>query len=297
MRPAKRPGLGKWPEPLWKSYLLPSDRASARPLTSPPAGNLDLDLTGRAGAPAPSKPGTALLGASIGLVAIGTGLLGLSFARHARPLVLVSLLSIGSAIIALALGHGSSALKGGSNAMPAPARATMGPFVRSHPGISRTATFANPGAGETCPLPSAWPDAGIVAPQNTGRSSYSNGAVNYYGPGDGIWGRVDQSECGHGPITRNGSIVAQVTPLTATDPWAKPQVLKQSAAIADAYAVIVVTPANGVKVQYGSNNKYPGWGLQFPDRMAEADPTQLQVQGACLDLRVTGTEVERRPMR
>ncbi len=297
MRPAKRPGLGKWPEPLWKSYLLPSDRGSARPLTLPPAGNLDLDLSGRAGAPAPSKPVTALLAASIGLVAIGTALLGLGFARHAKPVVLISLLSIASAIIALALGHGSSGLRGGSSAMPVPARATMGPFVRSHPGISRTATFAHPSAGETCPLPSAWPDAGIVTAQNTGRSSDSNGAFTYYGPGDGICGIGDQSEFGRGPITRHGSIVAQVTPLTATEPWAKPQIFEQSAATADAYAVIAVTPANGVKVQYGSNNKCPGWGLEFPDPLAEADPAQLQVQDACLDLRVTGTDVERRPVR
>ena len=58
--------------------------------------------------------------------------------------------------------------------------------------------------------------------------------------------------------------MAQVTPLTATEPWAKPQIFEQSAATADAYAVIAVTPANGVKVQYGSNNKCPGWGLSFP---------------------------------
>jgi hypothetical protein len=297
VRLAKQPGLGKWPEPLWKSYLLPSDRATARPLTSPPAGSSDLDLSGRAGAQAPSKPGTALLAASIGLVAIGTGLLGLGFARHARPVVLVSLLSIGSAIIALALGHGQSGLKGGSSAKPMPAHPTMGPFVRSHPGISRTATFANTSASDTGPLPSAWPDAGIAAPQRTGEPGCPNGAFTYYAPGDDIWERGDQTKCSRGPITRNGSIVAQVTPLTAPDPWAKPQIFKQSAAAADAFAVIAVTPANGVKVQYGSNNRYPAWDLQFPDRLAEADPGQLQVRSACLDLRVTGTEAERRPMR
>ena len=297
MRPAKRPGLGKWPEPLWKNYLLPSDRATARPLTSPPAGSLDLDLSGGAGAQAPSKPGTALVAAAIGLVAIGTGLLALGFARHARPVVLVSLLSIGSAIIALALGQGASGLKGGSSAKPMPARPTMGPFVRSRPRISRTTTFANASVSETRPLPSSWPDAVIVTPQSSGRSSYSKGASTYYAPGDGIWERGDQSKCSRGPITRNGSIVAQVTPLTATDPWAKPQIFEQSAATADAYGVIAVTPANGVKVQYGSNNRYPVWGLQFPDRLAEADPGQLQGRSACLDLRITGTEAERRPMR
>ena len=173
----------------------------------------------------------------------------------------------------------------------------MGPFVRSHLGISRPATFANSSVSDTRPLPSAWPDAGIVTPQSTGRPSYSNGAFTYYAPGDGIWGRGDQSKCSRGPITRNGSIVAQVTPLTATDLWAKPQIFRQSGATSDAHAVIAVTPANGVKVRYGSNNKYPGWGLQFPGRLAEADPAQLQVQSGCLDLRVTGTEVERRPMR
>jgi hypothetical protein len=112
MRPSKRPGLGKWPEPLWKSYLLPSDRPSARPLTSRPVDDLNLDLGGRTGAEAPFKPGAALLAGAIGLMAIGTALLALGFAHRARPLVFVSLLFIGSAIVALVLFHGSSGLKG-----------------------------------------------------------------------------------------------------------------------------------------------------------------------------------------
>ena len=80
-----------------------------------------------------------------------------------------------------------------------------------------------------------------------GSASYSNGVFTVNGGGADIWGGTDQFNYVSQPLTGNGSIVARVTAQGDTDRWAKSGVMiKQSTATGSNYAMLAVTPGNGI---------------------------------------------------
>jgi regulation of enolase protein 1 (concanavalin A-like superfamily) len=67
-------------------------------------------------------------------------------------------------------------------------------------------------------------------------------------------------------LTGNGSIVARVTSQSNTDPWAKSGVMiKQSTTSGSSYALLAVTPGNGIAFQYGFNSDVSGGSYSFPN--------------------------------
>ena len=61
--------------------------------------------------------------------------------------------------------------------------------------------------------------------------------------------------------------MARVTSQSDTDPWAKAGVMiKQSTASGSPYALLGVTPGNGIAFQYGFNARRGGRELQLPER-------------------------------
>ena len=96
--------------------------------------------------------------------------------------------------------------------------------------------WVNLGTGQTETLtetvvPSPWTDSDVGSPATAGSASYSNGVFTVNGGGADIWGGTDQFNYVSQPLTGNGSIVAQVTAQSDTDPWAKAGVMiKQSTA-------------------------------------------------------------------
>ena len=68
------------------------------------------------------------------------------------------------------------------------------------------------------------------------------------------------------PLTGNASIVARVTSQSNTDPWAKAGVMiKQSTATGSNYALLAVTPGNGVDFQSDFNSSTSGGSYTFPN--------------------------------
>ena len=68
------------------------------------------------------------------------------------------------------------------------------------------------------------------------------------------------------PLTGNATIVARVTSQSDTDPWAKAGVMiKQSTASGSPYALLAVTPGNGIAFQYGYNATVSGGSYSFPN--------------------------------
>ena len=67
-------------------------------------------------------------------------------------------------------------------------------------------------------------------------------------------------------LTGDGSIVARVTSQSDTDPWAKAGVMiKQSTTTGSPYALLGVTPGNGIDFQYGYNANVSGGSYTFPN--------------------------------
>jgi hypothetical protein len=115
-------------------------------------------------------------------------------------------------------------------------------------------------------VPSPWADGDVGAPTPAGSASYSGGVFTVNGGGSDIWGSADQFNYVSQPLTGNGSIVTRVTSQTNTSSWAKSGVMiKQSTTAGSAYALLAVTPGNGVAFQYGFNHSVAGGSYTFPN--------------------------------
>jgi regulation of enolase protein 1 (concanavalin A-like superfamily) len=125
--------------------------------------------------------------------------------------------------------------------------------VVSNAAGTATSTMAtltvNPPAGGS--LPSPWVDADVGAVGATGSASYSAGTFTVAGAGADIWGTADGFNFVYETLTGDGSIVAEVTGLGNTDPWAKAGVMIRETLNANsAFAETLVTPANGSTFQW-----------------------------------------------
>ena len=116
------------------------------------------------------------------------------------------------------------------------------------------------------PLPSPWADADVGSPAVAGSASYASGVFTVNGGGADIWGSSDQFNYVSQPLTGNATIVARVTSQSDTDPWAKAGVMiKQSTTSGSSYALLGVTPGNGIAFQYGYNASVSGGSYTFPN--------------------------------
>ena len=114
-------------------------------------------------------------------------------------------------------------------------------------------------------LPSPWADADVGSPAVAGSASYANGVFTVNGGGADIWGGTDQFNYVSQPLTGDGSIVARVTSQGDTDPWAKSGVMiKQSTATGTNYALLAVTPGNGIAFQSDFNYNVSGGSYTLP---------------------------------
>ena len=116
-------------------------------------------------------------------------------------------------------------------------------------------------------LPSPWTDTDVGSPALAGSASYDGTSVyTISGNGVDIWGSDDQFNYLSQPLTGNETIVARVTSQTAADPWSKAGVMiKQSTTAGSTYALLAVTPGNGVSFQYGFNQYTSGVNYTFPE--------------------------------
>ena len=121
-------------------------------------------------------------------------------------------------------------------------------------------------ASDSSGLPFPWTDSDVGSPAVAGSASYASGVFTVKGGGVDIWAGSDQFNYVSQPLTGNASIVARVTSQSDTDPWAKAGVMiKQSTASGSSYALLGVTPGNGIAFQYGFNASTSGGSYSFPN--------------------------------
>jgi hypothetical protein len=151
-----------------------------------------------------------------------------------------------------------------------PLTATIGMFVNAHNGSTSlgTASFDNvsfkPTGGGA--LPNPWLSADVGQTGLPGSSSYGNGVFTVKGAGNDIWGTDDQLQFAYRPLSGNGSIVANLTSLDNTDPWAKAGVMiKASTAVGSNYAMLAATPGNELHMEYNFTSDVDGGTYSFPN--------------------------------
>ena len=175
----------------------------------------------------------------------------------------------GSTITAYSSADGSSWTPVGATTISLTDPVTIGLFTTAHnAGALSTATFDNVSvtAGGSSALPSPWADADVGSPAVPGSASYASGVFTVNGSGADIWGGTDQFNYVSQPLTGDGTIVARVTSQSDTDPWAKAGVMiKQSTTGGSSYALLGVTPGNGITFQYGFNASTSGGSYSFPN--------------------------------
>src|SRR5258708_39113077 len=110
-------------------------------------------------------------------------------------------------------------------------------------------------------LPIGWSDEDIGFPSQAGSASEANGIWAVSGGGADIWGSSDQFNFAYESSTDSAVLVARVTGLSNTDPWAKAGVMFRDSNDPSAiYADVVATPGNGVSFQWrtstGGQSRY-----------------------------------------
>ena len=135
--------------------------------------------------------------------------------------------------------------------------------LASGPGKSATLTLASGSytvgtvAGTSVAISAAsagsLSDADIGSPALAGSASYnsSTGVWTQSGGGSDIWSTSDQFNFASTTITGDATLIAEITSLSNTDPWAKGGLMfRNTSAANSANVALVATPGNGVSFQW-----------------------------------------------
>src|SRR5262245_55145095 len=113
---------------------------------------------------------------------------------------------------------------------------------------SNQASATTPSGGGA--LPSPWLNADIGAVGAAGSASHSSGVFTVRGSGADIWGNADGFQFVYQTLNGNGQIVARVTAVQNTNPWAKAGVMiRETLAAGSRHAFMALTPGNGLAFQ------------------------------------------------
>lgn len=147
---------------------------------------------------------------------------------------------------------------------------TNGPGgTNTNTGPGSTSTNGSTIAG---PLPMPWTNSDVGTVQVVGDSTATNGTFEVSGSGADIWGTADAFQYAYQPFNGNGDIVAHVTSVSPTDPWAKAGVMiRESLSASSVHAMTVISSSAGSAFQArastgsytvnatGPNVKAPYW--------------------------------------
>jgi len=114
-----------------------------------------------------------------------------------------------------------------------------------------TCSTTNTSTSASGACPSGGTCADIGSPGVAGGQNLSNGAWTIQGAGGDIWNGADQFHYVWQSLTGDGNLSARVTAQANTDVWAKAGLmLRQSADPGAPFYDVLLTPGNGVNVQY-----------------------------------------------
>lgn len=102
----------------------------------------------------------------------------------------------------------------------------------------------------TSGLPSPWLTTDIGNVGIAGSAGFAEGIFTLSGSGGDIWNTADAFRYVYQPVSGNVEIIARVTGISNTDPWAKAGVMiRETLQSNSTHAMVVVTPGNGVAFQ------------------------------------------------
>jgi hypothetical protein len=117
----------------------------------------------------------------------------------------------------------------------------------SSPPSNQASATTQPGGAA---LPSPWLTSDIGSVGAAGSASHSSGVFTVRGSGADIWGTADGFRFVYQSLNGNGQIVARVTAVQNTDPWAKAGVMiRETLAAGSRHAFMALTPGNGLAFQ------------------------------------------------
>jgi hypothetical protein len=107
------------------------------------------------------------------------------------------------------------------------------------------------GDGALANIGYGWTDQDIGSPGRAGSASINAGTYSVNGGGKDIWGRIDQFNYVYQSSAGDLTITAQVSDQQNTNAWAKSGVMiRETTDPGSAYVFVVITPGNGVNMQY-----------------------------------------------
>jgi regulation of enolase protein 1 (concanavalin A-like superfamily) len=134
---------------------------------------------------------------------------------------------------------------------------------------SNTATVSLTVTAPGGPVPAPWATTDVGSPALAGSSTYDDlsGTFSVTGAGADVFTTNDQFRYVHRPLTGDGEVVARVTSQTNSHPSAKAGVMiKESTTAFSPYAMVGITPANGIKFQWSFNPESSSGGTYtLPD--------------------------------
>ena len=136
-------------------------------------------------------------------------------------------------------------------------------------GVKPAAIFAASPSVNTLPVP--WASSDIGAVKGPGTTDYSAGSFKVISNGIDIWGTADAFRYTYQTLAGNGSITTRVAAVEDTGGWAKVGVMVRETLNANSkQAMVMVTPGNGVDLQYrtstgGSSTSVAGPVVTAPE--------------------------------
>jgi uncharacterized repeat protein (TIGR03806 family) len=124
-------------------------------------------------------------------------------------------------------------------------------------------------------LPKGWTDTDIGNVGVSGEASYLNGLFNLMASGSDIWESADSFHFASRTLTGDGQIVAHISSLQYTDPWAKAGVMfRENSSSGSKYSMMAVTAHNSSVFQW---RPVPDQGTHNTDGTTDILPTWMRL--------------------
>ncbi len=180
----------------------------------------------------------------------------------------LKLVRTGNTFTGYVSGDGVSWNRVSSRTIAMPSSVTAGLFVNAHAQGSALGSAAFDRVSVTptdTSLPTGWAAADIGDASPGGSTTAAGGTFTVSGGGRDIWGTVDEGHFAWQKLDGDGTVVARLSGLEATNDWAKAGLMiKQSATAGDPYGAVLVTKNHGVHLQSQFNRDIAGGASVAP---------------------------------
>ena len=137
--------------------------------------------------------------------------------------------------------------------------------VNDRAAITEIAAWINSLPRAESSLPANWFHADIGSVGEKGDASFLNGHFNLIASGADIWENADSFHFAYTPLDGDGQIIARVTSMQFTDPWAKAGVMfRENLSPGSKHAMIVITAGGFSSFQWRAAENNPSGNTDGP---------------------------------